>query len=588
MTSLPTERSVAVACAGMHRNRWTKRATADTPPTPSTDAASGSGSDVGYSDTLLEGEVSVHTPTLSTALGQRVVATTAAFIEVASPPPPPPPPAAENAPRVSARKLATEGCGKTKWSHILQHYDATGCAGGAFSWRAAMLNPHKPLIACSEPREYRETNMEHIRISKQDKRRGGGPRVGPFQKCIPGDTWQALPKYDFTTRRRSCAFNERMHVEWENHADHIISNGGELPVASVVAKAGFRSCSPCCRDMLALARPTGKTFIMVDLAEDDRRGTFHFVTGDKYLPIPKESLRLEQVDCLKSIVADAQDGRFATSNAIHEAVAALNLPLDEQARAFYLADPALLPSGHATHLRGSALLQVLHAEHFARLTAEYGASIMRDVNRPRAERDAVQECRALAKDMLVKAWQPVLPDGKVNLEEYATMAVVPLMPEDPVMYRSIKTGFVSKPSRDQHVLSSESALTAGRRSVAQSDLRRWKINGSVSSRTQQSVTTGGTMDEAVSVTSATRKPQGAAKKTWKPKLSLSGGHGDEKSKASREFEDVCDDTMSIAAVSTSAPSTDDGVALSVVSGWSQGGVEDDCEFHEEADVEFLD
>ena len=39
------------------------------------------------------------------------------------------------------------------------------------------------------------------------------------------------------------AFNERMHVEWENHVDHILQNGGQLPTASVVAKAGFRSCA---------------------------------------------------------------------------------------------------------------------------------------------------------------------------------------------------------------------------------------------------------------------------------------------------------------------------------------------------------
>merc|ERR1712032_1302212 len=95
---------------------------------------------------------------------------------------------------------------------------------------------------------------------------------GAFQETIPGASWQSLPKYDFTTNNRSTAFNERMHVEWENHVEHILQNGGELPLASVVAKAGFRSCAPCCRDMLALARPTGKTFIMVDLAEDDKRG----------------------------------------------------------------------------------------------------------------------------------------------------------------------------------------------------------------------------------------------------------------------------------------------------------------------------
>merc|ERR1719253_91457 len=162
------------------------------------------------------------------------------------------------------------------------------------------MNPDKMLFMCTAPREYRETTMAHIQTSLDDKRRGGGPRVGPFQETIPGSGWQALPKYDFTTRHRSSAFNERMHVEWECHADHILEHNGELPVASVVAKAGFRSCAPCCRDMLALARPTGKTFIMVDLADDDNRGTFHFACGDKYLPIPKEALEQHQIDSLKT------------------------------------------------------------------------------------------------------------------------------------------------------------------------------------------------------------------------------------------------------------------------------------------------
>lgn len=159
---------------------------------------------------------------------------------------------------------------------------------------------------CTEPREYRATTMEDIKTSKEDKRRGGGPRVGSFQECIPGERWTALPKYDFTTTRRSSAFNERMHVEWENHVDHILNNGGDLPTASVVAKAGFRSCAPCCRDMLALAQPTGKTFIMVDLAEDDRRGTFHFVTGEKYVPVPKEACDGTQLKELKAIVLKAK------------------------------------------------------------------------------------------------------------------------------------------------------------------------------------------------------------------------------------------------------------------------------------------
>merc|ERR1712093_536030 len=164
---------------------------------------------------------------------------------------------------------------------------------------------------------------------------------GPFQECIPGDSWQALPKYDFTTKNRSCGYNERMHVEWENHVDHILSNDGELPTASVVAKAGFRSCAPCCRDMLALARPTGKTFIMVDLAEDDRRGTFHFVTGEKYVPVPKEACDGTQLTELKAIVIKAQDNQYESSQAIYDAVIAVGAPIDETAQALYLGDPAL-------------------------------------------------------------------------------------------------------------------------------------------------------------------------------------------------------------------------------------------------------
>merc|ERR1719379_1138799 len=182
------------------------------------------------------------------------------------------------------------------------------------------MDPRKDVYMCHEPREYRETDMNDIKVSKDDKRRGGGPRVGPFQQTIPGNAWQALPKYDFTTNHRSCAFNERMHVEWENHVDHILDNGGELPCASVVAKAGFRSCAPCCRDMLALARPTGKTFIMVDLAEDDKRGTFHFVTGDKYLPVPKEALGPQDLSTMKKIVSGAKDGLYESSEEIYNAI----------------------------------------------------------------------------------------------------------------------------------------------------------------------------------------------------------------------------------------------------------------------------
>merc|ERR1712039_504322 len=119
-----------------------------------------------------------------------------------------------------------------------------------------------------------------------------------------------------------------MHVEWENHADHILKNNGQLPVASVVAKAGFRSCAPCCRDMLALARPTGKTFIMVDLAEDDKRGTFHFVAGDKYLPVPKEACTPGEVAALKGIVANAQEQLYSSSEAIYDAVMDVGPPID--------------------------------------------------------------------------------------------------------------------------------------------------------------------------------------------------------------------------------------------------------------------
>ena len=92
---------------------------------------------------------------------------------------------------------------------------------------AALMDPNKDLILCSAPREYRQTTPEDIRISREDKRRGGGPRVGPFQQNIPGNSWIALPKYDYTTKNRSSAFNERMHVEWENHVDHILKNGGD-------------------------------------------------------------------------------------------------------------------------------------------------------------------------------------------------------------------------------------------------------------------------------------------------------------------------------------------------------------------------
>lgn len=267
--------------------------------------------------------------------------------------------------------------------------------------------------------------------------------MGPFQEDIPGDGWEALPKYDFTTKNRSSAFNERMHVEWECHVDHILANGGELPATSVVAKAGFRSCAPCCRDMLALARPTGKAFIMVDLAEDDTRGTFHFVTGGNYLPVPKEACNSEQVRKLKKIVSEAQDGHYSSSEDLYDAVLQSGAPVDETAQALYLDDVALLPPGCGNHLRGSSLLEVLHAEHFARLTAEYGASIIRDENRPLEQHEAVRRCRARARQMLIAAWRPHLRDIKVDLEAYASAAVSPLLPEHVSSYLKIKRAAVA-------------------------------------------------------------------------------------------------------------------------------------------------
>lgn len=333
-------------------------------------------------------------------------------------------------------------------SYVLQHYHATGCAGGAFSWRAATMDPEKMMFVCTEPREYRGTTWEDIEYSRADKRRGGGPRVGSFQENIPGDGWQALPKYDFTTTNRSCAFNERMHVEWENHADHILHNGGELPTASVVAKAGFRSCAPCCRDMLALARPTGKTFIMVDLAEDDSRGTFHFVTGAKYLPVPKEACSPGEVAALKRIVADAQANLYESSEAIYDAVMDLGAPVDEEAQSLYLSDAALLPAGCASQLKGMGLIEVLHAEHFARLPAEYGASILRDQKRSQAERDNVLRVRTRAAKMLVAAWAPHLKGLKVDLEAYAAAAVAPLLPEEASRYELLRrTSKAPRPAR---------------------------------------------------------------------------------------------------------------------------------------------
>lgn len=101
-------------------------------------------------------------------------------------------------------------------------------------------------------------------------------------------------------------------------------------------------------------------------------------------------------------------------------------PIDETAQALYLGDPALLPPGCATHVKGTALLEVLHAEHFARLSAEYGASILRDPERPKAQRDAVLDCRVRAKQLLGNAWRPLLSHAKVNLEAYTQAATNPL------------------------------------------------------------------------------------------------------------------------------------------------------------------
>jgi len=362
---------------------------------------------------------------------------------VDSPAPPPPPELEAPRPEPCTARAALRGPraplqAAAGPSYILQHYHATGCAGGAFSWRAAGLNPEKALYMCTAPRDYRETTAEDIALSKADKRFGGGPRVGPFQEQIPGQSWEALPKYDFTSRNRSSAFNERMHVEWENHADHILKNGGELPPASVVAKAGFRSCAPCCRDMLALARPTGKTFIMVDLAEDDTRGTFHFVTGGQYLPVPKEACNSGQVAALKRVVADAQDNLYASSEEIFDKVASLGVPIDKAAQALYTNDQALLPVGCARNLKGDALLEALHAEHFARLTAEYGASILRDPARPTAQRQAVMRCRAKAAHMLLAAWAPHLAGVRVDLQAYVDAAITPLLPDSPSDYQQLR------------------------------------------------------------------------------------------------------------------------------------------------------
>mmetsp|Transcript_79841 Transcript_79841/g.234839 ORF Transcript_79841/g.234839 Transcript_79841/m.234839 type:complete len:504 (+) Transcript_79841:112-1623(+) len=347
--------------------------------------------------------------------------------------PPSPPPSVLAAPLRERQPRPVKGR-----SFCMQHYHSTGCAGGAFAMRAAKMNPDKSLFMCKERREFRITTIEDIAFSLHDKQHGQGPRVGSFQRTIPGNAWEALPKYDYSTQKRSCAFNERMHVEWENHVDHMLSNSGELPTASVVAKAGFRSCAPCCRDMLALARPTGKTFIMVDLAEQDDRGTFHFVCGDKYLPVPKEYLESNQVTSLKQVVLNAQDGVYACSEDIYDAVLDLGVPVDTQAQALYLGDRALLPTGCATGLQGDALLEVLHAEHFARLTAEYGASILRDSQQPEAQKRAILACRARAEQMLVTAWAPNLAALQLQLRAYAAAACSPLLPDAAEAYAVLR------------------------------------------------------------------------------------------------------------------------------------------------------
>eukprot|EP00403_Amphidinium_massartii_P028973 CAMPEP_0178404474 /NCGR_PEP_ID=MMETSP0689_2-20121128/17904_1 /TAXON_ID=160604 /ORGANISM="Amphidinium massartii, Strain CS-259" /LENGTH=458 /DNA_ID=CAMNT_0020025463 /DNA_START=115 /DNA_END=1491 /DNA_ORIENTATION=- len=376
--------------------------------------------------------------------------------------------------------------GSKKKSFIVQHYHSTGCAGGAFSFRAALLDPSKPLHMCTERREFRQTSMADIEFSLADKHRGGGPRVGPFQEQIPGKQWQALPKYDLTTKNRSTAFNERMHVEWENHVDHILQNSMELPTASVVAKAGFRSCSPCCRDMLALARPTGKSFIMVDLAEDDKRGTFHFVCGSEYLPVPKEALEdNETLQKLKRIVASAQAGNYSSSSDIADAVKELNAPIDRAAQALYTTDSALMPASIATDLKGDLLLQVLHAEHFARLCGEYGASILRDPARASAEKEAVHACRAVAKQQLIEAWRQVLPPtAGIDLLAYAAAATQPLFSESPIEYSRMRQAALLpcrknlNPEQQQDVQS-------------KSEARRWRAPNSKSKLTAEAKLHGG-------------------------------------------------------------------------------------------------
>jgi hypothetical protein len=177
---------------------------------------------------------------------------------------------------------------------------------------------------------------------------------------------------------------------------------------------------------------------MVDLAEDDKRGTFHFVTGDEYLPVPKEACTPDEVLVLKRIVADAQAGVYLTSEAIHDSVIQSGAPIDESARQLYLGDRALLPAGCGSILKGKPLLEILHAEHFARLCAEYGASIIRDTERPPAQQQAIQKCRLKAKHMLIEAWQQHIQDVSIDLEAYASAAVAPLLPESSSEYSKMK------------------------------------------------------------------------------------------------------------------------------------------------------
>merc|ERR1739844_540529 len=92
------------------------------------------------------------------------------------------------------------------------------------------------------------------------------------------------------------------------------------------------------------------------------------------------------------------------SQDIYDAVMDLGVPIDEAVQTMYLSDRALLPSGCAAHLKCYSLIEVLHAEHFARLPAEYGASILRDATRPQIQQETIRQCRDRAKQMLIATW----------------------------------------------------------------------------------------------------------------------------------------------------------------------------------------